>query len=46
MKGAKLNNFESILDKCEIAHNEQFVFLPQYFQMPSAVDVSKGVVKG
>ena len=33
------NNVENIVAKGEIAHYEQFILLPQYFQMSSAAEV-------
>ena len=32
---------ENIVGKGEIAHNEQFLLIPQYFQMLSVLDASK-----
>ena len=34
---------ENIVTKGGISHDEQFLFLPQYFQKPSAVDASKSI---
>ena len=32
------NKVENIDTKCEIAHNEQFLLLPQFFQKSSATE--------
>ena len=44
MKVLPLQKVENIVAKGEIAHYEQFLILPQCFQMSSASEASEGVL--